>query len=49
MPEAIATLLKGNAEALAGFTVAEAVQLIDYLQRLIVNLNQISSDDKSVD
>ena len=43
MPEAISTLLKGNREALAGFTDSEALQLVDFLTRLISNLDQIST------
>ncbi|MDO8344200.1 MAG: MarR family winged helix-turn-helix transcriptional regulator [Cellvibrio sp.] len=48
MPEAISTLLKGNCEALAGFTDSEALQLVDFLTRLISNLDQISSADTSL-
>lgn len=43
LPEAIATLLRGNREALAGFTDAEAGQLTDLLTRLIANLDRIAS------
>jgi MarR family transcriptional regulator for hemolysin len=43
MPEAIATLFQGNREALAGFTDAEAEQLVALLTRLIKNLDQIAS------
>lgn len=42
MPEAIATLFQGNREALAGFTQAEKVQLVDLLTRLIANLDQMA-------
>jgi DNA-binding MarR family transcriptional regulator len=42
MPEAIATLFHGNREALAGFTQAEEVQLVDLLTRLIANLDQMT-------
>lgn len=42
MPEAIATLFQGNHEAMAGFTDAERVQLVDLLTRLIGNLDQIA-------
>ena len=47
MPEAIATLLQGNSEALAGFTNAEASQLVDLLSRLITNLDQIATAEPS--
>jgi DNA-binding MarR family transcriptional regulator len=47
MPEAIATLFQGNREALAGFTDAEAGQLVDLLTRLIGNLDQIASTESS--
>lgn len=47
MPEAISTLLAGNSEALAGFTDAEALKLVDLLTRLIANLDQISGAEKS--
>ncbi|MBX5159340.1 winged helix DNA-binding protein [Rhizobium sp. NZLR8] len=43
MPEAIAALFQGNNEALAGFTDAEAAQLVDLLRRLIENLDRIAS------
>ncbi len=42
MPDAIATLFQGNREAMAGFTQAEEVQLVDLLTRLIANLDQIA-------
>lgn len=48
MPEAIATLFRGNREALTGFTEAEAVQLVDLLTRLIENLDQIASAESSL-
>ena len=48
MPEAIATLLQGNSEAIAGFTDEEAVQLVDLLTRIIGNLDQIASADISL-
>ena len=47
MPEAIATLFQGNREALAGFTDAEAGQLVDLLMRLIGNLDRIASTESS--
>lgn len=43
MPEAVAVLLRGNQEALSGFTDAEAEQLVDLLTRLIVNLDRVAS------
>ncbi|PZM17207.1 MarR family winged helix-turn-helix transcriptional regulator [Rhizobium tubonense] len=48
MPEATATLFQGNREALTGFTDAEAVQLVDLLERLIENLDQIASAEPSL-
>jgi MarR family transcriptional regulator, transcriptional regulator for hemolysin len=42
MPEAVATLLQGNREALDGFTNQEAKQLVALLQRLIANLDRLS-------
>ncbi|WP_426112872.1 MarR family winged helix-turn-helix transcriptional regulator [Massilia sp. PWRC2] len=42
LPEACAVLFKGNDDALAGFTDAEAAQLTSLLQRLIVNLDHIT-------
>jgi DNA-binding MarR family transcriptional regulator len=47
MPEAITTLLQGNSEAMAGFTEAEAEQLVDLLTRLIGNLDTIASAETS--
>jgi len=44
MPEAILTLLRGNNDALMGFTDTEALQLVDLLTRLIANLDQISRE-----
>jgi MarR family transcriptional regulator, transcriptional regulator for hemolysin len=49
MPEATDALLKGNAEALLGFTETEASQLVDLLTRLIANLDKITSVDSSHD
>ena len=42
MPDAIATLLQGNQDALRGFTEAEAGQLVTLLTRLIANLDQVA-------
>ncbi|MET0355849.1 MAG: MarR family winged helix-turn-helix transcriptional regulator [Cellvibrio sp.] len=47
MPEAIKTLLQGNSEALAGFTQAEEIQLVDLLTRLISNLDRITRTETS--
>ncbi|QKK16825.1 MarR family winged helix-turn-helix transcriptional regulator [Rhizobium indicum] len=47
MPKAISALFQGNREALAGFTDAEAGQLVDLLKRLIDNLDQIASAESS--
>ncbi len=41
LPDAIATLFQGNAEALDGFTDDEAASLIALLTRLIANLDRI--------
>jgi DNA-binding MarR family transcriptional regulator len=43
MPEAIATLMQGNRDALNGFSEAEAAQLVTLLTRLIGNLDRIAS------
>jgi DNA-binding MarR family transcriptional regulator len=43
LPSAIAVLLEGNAEALAGFTKKEAAQLAALLSRVITNLDRIAS------
>ena len=48
MPEAIAALFQGNEEALAGFTDAEAGQLVGLLKRLIDNLDRIAGAETSV-
>jgi len=42
MPDAIAILMKGNSEAMNGFTPDEEVQLVNLLTRLISNLDQIA-------
>ncbi|MBB4114528.1 DNA-binding MarR family transcriptional regulator [Rhizobium sp. BK226] len=47
MPEAIAALFQGNEEALAGFTDAEAGQLVGLLKRLIDNLDQMASAESA--
>ena len=47
MPDAVAVLLRGNQEALRGFTDIEAGQLVDLLTRLIANLDQVASVEAS--
>ncbi|RYZ95286.1 MAG: MarR family transcriptional regulator [Moraxellaceae bacterium] len=47
MPAAVKTLIKGNSEALKGFTDAETTQLVNLLTRLIDNLDQIVGADNS--
>jgi DNA-binding MarR family transcriptional regulator len=42
MPAAVATLFRGNRDALSGFTDAEAGHLVDLLSRLIVNLDRLT-------
>lgn len=42
LPDAIAVLLQGNGEALAGFDEREALQLVALLERLITNLDRIA-------
>ena len=46
-PEACATLLQGNHEALSGFTDAEAAQFVDLLIRLIANLDRMTGAEAS--
>ena len=43
LPDAVGVLLRGNQEALRGFTDEEAGVLVDLLTRLIVNLDGIAS------
>ena len=47
LPSAVATLLRGNREALSGFTDEEAAQLVALLTRLIANLDRIASVEAS--
>jgi DNA-binding MarR family transcriptional regulator len=42
LPDAIATIFAGNAEALRGFSEAEQTQLINLLERLIDNLDRLA-------
>jgi DNA-binding MarR family transcriptional regulator len=48
LPDAIAVLLRGNHEVLAGFTEEEARLLADLLTRLIANLDRIASAETSI-
>ncbi len=43
LPEAIATLFRGNHDAVAGFTDEEIAQLVGWLDRLITNLNRLTA------
>src|SRR4051812_9584600 len=45
LPEAVATIFAGNAEALHGFTAAEAELLVELLGRLIDNLDRLAATD----
>lgn len=45
MPDAVATLLRGNQEALNGFTDGETQQLVALLTRLIANLDELAGAD----
>ena len=45
LPAAIAVLLKGNRDALAGFTEEETTQLLSMLDRVIANLDKVANDD----
>lgn len=47
LPDAVATLLRGNQEALMNFTDQETAVLIDLLTRLIANLDRMVSVDAS--
>ena len=47
LPEAIAVLLKGNREALRGFSDKEIGMLITLLTRLIANLDRIAGVEAS--
>ena len=42
LPEAIATLFRGNRDAMAGFTDEEIAQFVALLDRLIANLDQLT-------
>ena len=43
LPEAIATLFRGNRDAMTGFTDEEIAQLIALLDRLITNLDRLTA------
>jgi DNA-binding MarR family transcriptional regulator len=43
LPEAIATLFRGNRDAVAGFTDEEVAQLVALLDRLITNLDRLTA------
>lgn len=43
LPEAVATLFQGNRDAMAGFSDEEIAQLIALLERLITNLDRLTS------
>lgn len=45
LPAAIAVLMEGNRDALAGFTKDETVQLLSMLDRVIANLDGVASND----
>lgn len=45
LPDAIAVLLRGNAEVLQGFSNDEALLLVDFLRRLIANLDPVAGTE----
>jgi MarR family transcriptional regulator, transcriptional regulator for hemolysin len=47
LPNAVATLLRGNREALSGFTDEEAAQLVALLTRVIANLDRVANAEPS--
>ena len=47
LPRAVAALVRGNREALGGFTDAEAAQFVALLTRLIANLDRIAGVEAS--
>jgi MarR family transcriptional regulator for hemolysin len=47
LPNAVAALLRGNREALSGFTDEETGQLVALLGRLIANLDRVASAEAS--
>jgi DNA-binding MarR family transcriptional regulator len=44
LPKAIATLFRGNRDAMAGFTDDEIAQFVAMLDRLIANLDRLTGD-----
>lgn len=42
LPKAIATLFRGNRDALAGFSDGEIAQLVSLLERVIANLDRLT-------
>ena len=42
LPEACATLFQGNRDALSGFTEDETTRFVDFLNRLIANLDRMA-------
>ena len=47
LPAACEALLKGNREALSGFTDEEAAQLVNLLSRVIANLDRVANAEAS--
>jgi len=47
LPNAVAALLRGNREALSGFTDEEAAQLVALLTRVIANLDRVANAEAS--
>ena len=47
LPNAVAALLRGNREALSGFTDEETGQLVALLGRMIANLDRVASAEAS--
>lgn len=43
LPQAIAVLFQGNCDALEGFTDGEAEQFLDFLSRLLANLDGLTT------
>ncbi|MBE7211074.1 MAG: winged helix-turn-helix transcriptional regulator [Gluconacetobacter diazotrophicus] len=46
LPQAIAALVRGNGDALAGFSGEEAAQLVGLLARLVENLDRLAAAEK---
>lgn len=46
LPEAVDAVLKGNADALEGFSRDEQAQLVSLLERLIVNLESLGAEGR---